>query len=412
MKLYICNKRGKYVVVDYDDNRKQLAKYADHKLAKQFVKNKLAEELQLKNNQIIAKGKRYKFKEEYKAFAEYWVSLGKDPTVRMSFRSVQGYMSHWHNYIEPYFEDLYLDEVTEDEFVKFLVKVKQAGTYKVCKDLTTKVKKFLRKAISQGKILNHPILAFKAPDCQEIQPETDEEKFEKQTRAITKEEVTKLHNYLFLKKDNSDYDATRYALVALFSYLGLRRSELLGLRKCNVFLDVKKPYIEIKATFDYEVGLRHRVKNRGSKRSIYLTPKQYQFFKWWMSYLDENSPYNQYILPAVNSSGSGPMSHKAMMKYLWTAFSEVGLATIKLSEKGDWVTVIDSPFKGCVTKTFRHFVASSLVSKMKLYNLDKNYVMQRVGHTRWQTTESTYGNKLIDEDYENTISNTSKALDY
>lgn len=413
MKLYICKKRKNYVVLDYDNNRNQVAKFKDGTLAKQYVRKEQAKQLQLEHNKIIAKGKRFKFKEEYKSFAEYWVGLGKDPSVRMSYKSVQGYLSHYHNYIGPLFEDLYLDEITEQEYIQFLVKVRaKGGTYKICEDLTTKIKKFLRKCIAQGKILGHPILAFKCPDCQEIQPNTDEERYRIETRAITKAEVIKLYDYLFLKKDNSDYDATRYALVAMFSHLGLRRSEMLALRKCNVFLDDKRPHIKVSATFDYEEGLRHRVKNKGSKRPIYLTTKQYMFFKWWMSYLDEKSPYNQYLLPSVNSSGSGPISHKAMMKYLWTALSEVGLAEIQLSPKGDWVKVIDSPFKGCITKTFRHFVASSLVSKMKHLGLDKNYVMQRVGHTRWQTTESIYGNKIVDEDYENTIANTAKALDY
>lgn len=416
MKLYICKKRKNYVVLDYDNNRNQVAKFTNETLAKQYVKNEQAKQLQLEHSKIIAKGKRFKFKEEYKKFADTMISLGKDPDVRLSYKGVCGYLGHWNKYINPLMEDLYIDEVARPEFGAFLVKVRKAGgTYKTCLDITTKVKTFLSDAKADGKIIDHPILAFNATKYVPIQPNTDAEKYPIRTRAITREEVTKLYNYLFNLKDKSDYDAIRFALVALFSFFGLRRSELLALRKCHIKLngdhEQSLPHIKIKSTFDYEEGIKERVKNRGSLRNIVLTPKQLAFLNWWMDYLDKSSPYNQHIVPNTRDS-SGPISPKALHKYIWTAFAEVGLATIEYSKKGDYVICVDSPFKGCLTKTFRHFVASSLVSQRHALKMDQNYIMERIGHTRWATTEGIYGNKVVQSEMKKTISKTSKALDF
>ena len=52
-----------------------------------------------------------------------------------------------------------------------------------------------------------------------------------------------------------------------------------------------------------------------------------------------------------------------------------------------------SAFKGCPTKTYRHHLATSLMNAMKYDRmLDKNYVMQVLGHSEFATTEGIYGN--------------------
>ena len=120
---------------------------------------------------------------------------------------------------------------------------------------------------------------------------------------------------------------------------------------------------------------------------------------------------NPYLFPSLRSKG--PICGHAFRKMIWMTYEEYGLATLNwtIRDKNNVdgkrnpgargitksFTVIESPFKGCPTKTFRHSLATHLVNAVKSDPLiDQNYVMNVLGHGDYRTTENVYGNHVLD----------------
>ena len=125
--------------------------------------------------------------------------------------------------------------------------------------------------------------------------------------------------------------------------------------------------------------------------------------KWWL--LKIKDMRNPYLLPSTR--GTGPISEHTFRKLIWKTYEENGLAKLEWSRKdykgkyshgrSTHFRVIESPFKGCPTKTFRHSLATHLINALKSEKaLDQNYVKSVFGHGRFQTTEETYGSHTFE----------------
>jgi len=113
---------------------------------------------------------------------------------------------------------------------------------------------------------------------------------------------------------------------------------------------------------------------------------------------------SDYLFPSLRDTG--PISQHKFRALLWTTFEDHGLATLKWKTKiykdkfskgaSTTFTVIDSPFKGCPTKAFRHSFGTHLVNAVKSDPaLDQNYVRKALGHADYRTTEKIYGSHVM-----------------
>jgi len=81
-------------------------------------------------------------------------------------------------------------------------------------------------------------------------------------------------------------------------------------------------------------------------------------------------------------------------KIVWKTYEAVGLAKLRWYTQAntEQYEVLECRFKGCPTKTWRHYNATSFINNMKKLGLTPNYIKERIGHTRWTTTVDVYGN--------------------
>ena len=121
---------------------------------------------------------------------------------------------------------------------------------------------------------------------------------------------------------------------------------------------------------------------------------------------------NPYLFPSLRTKT--PISGHHFRSMIWTTYEEYGLAKLKwkVTDKNNIngkrnpgyrgvtksFTIIDSPFKNCPTKTFRHSLATYLVNAVKARGslIDQNYVMNVLGHGDYKTTENIYGNHVLE----------------
>ena len=113
---------------------------------------------------------------------------------------------------------------------------------------------------------------------------------------------------------------------------------------------------------------------------------------------------NPYLLPSTR--GTGPISEFRFRKLIWKTYEENGLAKLEWTRKdhkdknsrgrSETFRVIESPFKGCPTKNFRHSLATHLVNAVKSDPaLDTNYVRSVLGHGSYKTTSEIYGKHIM-----------------
>ena len=167
-------------------------------------------------------------------------------------------------------------------------------------------------------------------------------------------------------------------------------TELLGLQYQHIDLD--NQLIHVQGRYNYRDGyFVQKTKNKGSTRAIDIVDDFLPLLKWWM-FINKDHPSN-YLFPATR--GTGPISEYRARRLIWQTYEENNLAVIKWSKKSGSVSykVISSPFKGCPTKTYRHYVATSLINAMSSDPmLNKNNVKNALGHDLFRTTEEIYGN--------------------
>ena len=413
--LRVIKKAG-WQILNYSNNRK-VVKAKDG--TKSWSNQKEAEKAKNALIAAVATKKvilsdRHKFKEEYLKYASMKLEAANTDGVRLSAASIKGYVSNYHLYIEDCFPDIYIDEVTGPilrEFVKKVYLLKHNSFtgnsiwYKV-KDLIYKIKTFLRYADGEDMQINEKVLNWHLKDQYDLQPEDDALFYPKETTIIQPAQAMKLIEGLYSNKNRSYIDLLKLTAVASFTFTGLRYAELKGIQKSDV--DLENQTIYIGGVYDHnENRYKNKTKKKASTRTIDIQDDYLPFITEWMQQIKNFD--NPYLFPSLRTKG--PISGHAFRSMIWMIYEEYGLATLNWKVKDTnnidgkrnpgnrgitkSFTIVESPFKDCPTKTYRHSLATHLVNAVKSDPLiDQNYVQNVFGHGSYKTTEGVYGNHV------------------
>ena len=363
---------------------------------------------------LIAKKKvivadRHKFKVEYEKYALNKLAAAEDPTIRLSLASVKGYETFNRKYIAPCFPDVYIDEVSGPilrDFVKCII-AKQGATWKVASRVVSFIKTFLRHVDGEDIDINSSVFNWKMANQYDIQPEDDNLYYPKETTPIQPDEAKRLINNLYENRNNDFYCYYKFISIITFIFTGLRFSELKGVLKKHI--DLVGQTIFIDGVFDHAENRRkNKTKRRASKRHIDIQDDYLPHLTEWLE--KTKSLDNDYLFPSLRTKG--PVSTHAFRSMIWKVYEEYGMATLnwKISDTNNVdgkrnagsrgitksFTIVESPFKGAPTKTFRHSLATHLVNAVKSDPLiDQNYVANVFGHGDYVgVTEAVYGNHI------------------
>lgn len=351
-----------------------------------------------------------KFHQSWKEYADYRIKVAEDPNTRVTVQGVQGYTSDWNLRISKYMPDVPLCEFNSNHMKEYLRKAADAGhTYKVLKRSVRNIKTFLRDMKADGKSPNLDCLQFKIHQFHEVIPENDDLYYEKVPNVISEKDMMKVLKTLTANRYKDKNTALAFAIFVIAAKFGLRRSEIIGIKKQNV--DLENKVLRIQGVYDYRSNTyKNKTKNRGSKRDIPLDDEDIKFFTLWFDYLKQIDDHTGWLLPATR--GTKPISFCHVTDLVWKTYGEAGLAEVK--KEGGHYSCISSPYKDAPLKTFRHRVATKLINAMTAdKNLDINYVKSLVGHTRFQTTRDRYGNHNLigsQEEVDARVASRKKAL--
>ena len=414
--LRVIKKAG-WQILNYSNNRK-VVKAKDG--TKSWSNQKEAEKAKDALIAAVATKKvilsdRHKFKEEYLKYASMKLESANTEGVRLSAASVKGYVSNYNLYIEDCFPDIYIDEVTGPVLRDFVKKVYQlkhnsfTGNsiwFKV-KDLIYKIKTFLRYAAGENMAVNLNVFNWHMKDQYELHPEDDTLFYPKKTTIIQTAQANKLIEGLYSNKNRSYIDLLKLTAIATFTFTGLRYAELKGIQKADV--DLVNQTIYIGGVYDHSEGrYKKKTKKQSSTRTIDIQDDYLPFITEWMKQIKNLD--NPYLFPSLRTKG--PVSTHAFRSMIWKVYEEYGMATLnwKISDTNNVdgkrnagsrgitksFTIVESPFKGAPTKTFRHSLATHLVNAVKSDPLiDQNYVANVFGHGDYVgVTEAVYGNHI------------------
>ena len=394
--LRVCSRKKKYVIQDYSNGRKQIKDKDGKKLFFKYKKEANAYCKELEGAVIRKEIKlvdRHKFMDKFKEYGLLRITQAEMEGARETVGGVSGYKSYHDKYLSLHFPDLYLDQVDGPALEAFVKACKAAGTpYKTSKVIIQHIHTFLRWCLY--KKLHHNFasaLNWKIGEHGSgyLLPDDDAEYLETEAEVITPIEAAKVLDYVMQHRNRSKNDAIAYGLFSMLAIFGLRSSEIRGLKKTSINFDNRT--ISIKGAMVRE-GYVNKTKNRGSRRVLDFTHSQAKHLQWFYDHTFGLRPHNKFLFSA--SRGDNSTAEFTMRKIIYRTYQAVGLAKLKwFTEKNtEQYEILECRFKGCPSKTWRHYNATSLINNMRTLGLDPNYVKHRIGHTRWSTTEDRYGN--------------------
>tara|TARA_R110002072_G_scaffold290006_1_gene457421 strand:+ start:560 stop:1888 length:1329 start_codon:yes stop_codon:yes gene_type:complete len=416
--LRVTKKNG-WQILDYSNKRK-IVRARDN--TKSWSNRKDAEKARDALIAAVATKKvilsdRHKFKEEYLKYASMRLEQGDTEGTRLTKASTRGYLSNYKNYISDCFPDIYVDEVSGPVLEEFIKKVKLLkdnsftgkSMWFKCKDLVYKIKTFLRYAAGQDIQINEKALHWHLKDQHHLHPEDDAKFYAKKTPIIQPTQAAKLINGLYANRHDSHIALLKLTAIASFTYLGLRYSEMKGIKKADVNLANQTIWIG-GSWSTAENRYVKRTKKQDSTRFVEIQNDYLPYIIEWMDKIKDLD--NPYLFPSLKTKE--PMSDAAFRGMIWMTYEEYGLATLEWRIKdynningkrntgsrgiSKSFKIIDSPFKDAPTKTFRHSLATHLVNAVKAKGslIDQNYVMNVLGHGDFQTTQNIYGNHVLE----------------
>ena len=388
MTYYINKKRNFWTVLE-NPGRKQLAKFENKSAAKEFVA-KLEAKAAEKTQPISA----LKFKAEWLIYANQRLTDASNDSNRLTISGVQGYMNDYNQRISKYMPDVLLSDFNTIIMEQFLKAAHENGhSYKTLKRQVRNIKTFLRRMNAVGKKPCLETLDFKIHEFYAIVPADDNKYYEAVPTVISDKQVQAILEKLNSEKLKDEDCAMKFGIFTMSLFFGLRRSELLGLKKSHV--DLENNLLHIEGIRDRNGQWLNRTKNRGSKRSIELDPHSSKFLKYWLEYVNSKYSHSLWLFPSLKKTTYGSLSPKKVSELIWTTYADMGLAKIDKRSDGH-IKVIESAFKGAPLKTFRHRLATMLINSMNSEKtLDANYIKSVIGHTRFQTTRDRYGNHTL-----------------
>jgi len=395
--LKVTARKGKYVIQDYGNGRKQIKDknnkpltFANRRVALAYAKE-LSGAVERKEVKL---SDRQKFMDKFKEYGLFRLEMANQPGSRDSIHGVSGYKSYHDKYLVSFFPDVYLDETDGPTLEKFVKALKAAGVpHKTNKNIIQHIHTFLRWCLYKS--YHHEFssaLSWKIGKhgSSYLLPDNDDELYEKETYVLTKEEANKVLTYVQSRRNLSKDDAIAYGFFCVLGFFGLRSSEIRGLKKTSFNFETRT--VSIKGAYHARTGYANKTKNRGSRRVLDFTHSQAKHIKWFYDYMFELRPHNKYLF--AGSRGEGPIGEYFFRKTVYRTYQALGLAKLRWYTQAntEQYEVLECRFKGCPTKTWRHYNATSLINNMRKLGLTPNYIKERIGHTRWSTTEDVYGN--------------------
>jgi integrase len=386
--LRICRRGSLFVIQNWSEKRKQVGnKYTTITAAKTALRRLIAD---VATEEIVITD-RHKVRDLYVKF-HIQRSADADIGGDLTKESIRRYEAYWRLYLHDTLPDVFIDEVNNKSVVTLIKALYQKHRlpYRTVWNIVSAFKTFVRWCIGEDIIKHSPVLLFSWEKHKHLRPRNSNEIKPKETALISQDQCQDLIDNLY-KNRNTDWMASfKLMIIVSLSFTGLRLSELIGIT-CDK-IDIGNQQIIIDGHYDFRQGYRvEMTKNGGSNRRIDIVDEFLPLLKWWM-YINKSHPGN-YLFPATR--GKGPISEKLIRETVWKTYQENGLAVLKevrMPSGGKYLKVVSSPLKGAPTKTFRHFVATSLINAMSSDPLlNKNNIRNALGHDLFSTTEEIYG---------------------
>lgn len=389
MNYYLINKRNLWTIQRKQDRKQMAPGFKLKSEANEYLEKLLAKDAAQTKNLS-----EFKFKEEWLAYSNKRLLDAQDPNNRLTTGGVQTYIGHYNQRINKYMPDVLLSEFNILVLEKFLLAAHKAGQpYKTLRRQVRDIRTFLRRMNVEGKKPCLEVLNFKIHEFYAIVPADDDKFFTKKPTVINDNQVKAILDKLNNEKNKDAECAMKFAIFTMSLFFGLRRSELLGLKRSHV--DLENGYLNVEGVRDRNGAWLNRTKNQASKRAIELDEHSSKFLKYWLDYVNEHYQHSLWLFPSLRKSTYGTLSLKKVSELIWTTYADMGLATIERRYDGH-IKVVESLFKGAPLKTFRHRLATMLINSMNSEKtLDANYVKSVLGHSRFQTTSGIYGNHSL-----------------
>jgi len=390
--LRVCKRGSLFVIQNWSEKRKQVGnKYTTITSAKIALRRLIAD---VATEKVVITD-RHKVRDLYQKFHTQR-SADADIGGDLTKESVRRYEAYWRLYLHNTLPDVFIDEINNKSIVNLITALYQKHElpYRTVWNIVSAFKTFVRWCIGEDIIKHSPVLLFSWEKHKHLRPRDKNQIAPKVTALISQNQCQDLIDNLIKNKNKDWLSSFKLMIIASLAFTGLRLSELVGLTYDKI--DINNQQILIDGHYDFRQGFRvNKTKNKGSNRPIDIVDDFLPLLKWWM-HINKSHPGN-YLYPATR--GTGPISEKLIRETVWKTYAENGLAVLKevtMPAGGKYIKVISSPFQGAPTKTFRHFVATSLINAMSSDPLlNKNNVKNALGHDLFSTTEEIYGNHLM-----------------
>ena len=393
IKLWISKKRNNFIVqkVNDDGKREQIAKFSTKADAKEYVKKHIKA---FHLDKVV--DKEYNLKEQFEIFANQKAEGGLNLKTCLTISGGGVYLRHFNNIIKPYFPDVMLHEVTgatmQDFIDAYLDKGKKPELYKTANRCLANMRRFFKWCVSRDlqKSFQSAML-YRIPT--HLIPENRDQAKAIKATVIHPKDAARLLQFVWKHRNDSVHAAYACMIFHVLFYFGFRRSEILGVRKTDI--NLKENYFYIQGMFDVETWTyRNKTKNEGSKRKVYFDPngQAKERITWMLEYSNKNFPASDYLIAATR--GKNPLSSFMFRKIVYATYEILGLAKVKWSKdkNSHKFTIISCPFKGCISKTWRHLKAAQLIQDQQELKLSDNYIKKVMGHDLFSTTRDIYGN--------------------
>jgi integrase len=394
VRLWIVKKRKNYTVLKLDNEgkRTQIEKFSTRSDAENYVrKYRVAAALE----KVV--DVEYNFKEQFEIFANEKAEGGLNLQACLTISGGAVYSNHFRNIIKPYFPDVMLHEVTGATMQKFIDAYLGQGDdykpelYKTAKRCLANIRRFLNWCISREyqKSFQSAML-YKIP--KHLIPIDNKLALKVKATVINPKDAARLLKFVWDHREDSIHAAYACMIFHILFYFGFRRSEILGLRKTDI--NLKENYFFPQGMFDAESWTyRNKTKNEGAKRKVYFDPngEAAEKLNWILEYSNKTFPSSDYLVAATR--GKNPLSPFMFRKVVYATYEILGLAKVKWSKDNNSkkFTIISCPFKGCISKTWRHLKAAQLIQDQHILKLSDNYIKRVMGHDLISTTRDIYG---------------------
>ena len=404
----IAYKNKHYVLLVRDANGKY----------KQVFKNKLKslvnkKRVEIQSDSIDAQAAIHKktFVQVYEEFANQRMADAENPNSALKVTSVNCYPRWFNKWIRPVFENktlfpssILVGDLSVDHATTWFKAIRDQGcTFKVACDVAQSLTTCLKFAVRKQYIKYVGALGEWSPKTDKaLLPKDRSEYIPTKTVMINRQEVARLLNHLVPSNSDDIKAIQKYVCVSTLAFLGLRMSELIGLRWSSIDLEAGRwevTHTIVNGQFDKSV------KADASERNNLLPNYLWKVLKAWKVVHNKHFGKNvDWIFPSF-SYYNVAMTEKAVRDWLHLAYQDLGLAKVEVrrSKSADaklYLKVVWCKFKGGPSKTFRHFASTALMNYQKAdpITLNDNFIKGFIGHKNLKMTRHYADHNNLDEE--------------